>query len=1107
MSPDDFNAAADGFIAALPQFVTEANALADFAVEQVLAIEEDATQTALDRIATGDDTNATTADRVQTGLNRVATGIDRTAVAADKTVATEQAALATTNGAVQVALATTQTNTATAQAQLAAGYAASASSVVQQDLSAVVVQALHKSPNPVTAMCLYDTSKDSDGGAWTEKCQHLSWYNESLNGVCLGARADETAARAVSGATTGDWFQKISDGKFYKLNVTSGTTEVFRGNKAKFPRLAAIIAEAANVTIYDLTEPGRPMWMRFNGVGYFSGFINWSNGSASVSSISMINGLLVIGQSIGANGIQIVSFIKDSIKMAGYTITSSRSILSRNSTDTFVAGGDSYSIVSNAINAIAMTILPDAPVDPSTGLKIPTIAVATAGGISVIQNTGAVNNVVFTGADDVTRVAFTNDNKIYVFKGASTAPVTKSGVMPIPTADVTDGWLETYGSVFSTADVRSGLAYDSWDANRAATIGKGTVFRASYLGLTLIKRDRSFPTKALLADITDTYNTGYMVGDIRRCYLALADGSSGSVGPANELVTNGDFSSGTTGWAVGYITDEGAFSVTSGVARIKRDVATSPLVVTSITTVAGETYKISVGLVTPGGTNSYRSLYWGGSSNGIGGIELTPGGALASGNAFTFVATTTGTTYIVFRISAGDATTYFDFDNVSCKLVIPDRSYKAAGAAIYGTLTKAPVSSGSQLVAYSGFSASNYVREPYSADLDFALAEWSISAWINYTTAVVSTILHRYYDGSTPRIQFGTDASGKLTATVIDAAGSPATITVTTDAAYNVGTWVKARLNYKAGRLSIHVNGIEVKATFAAPLATLTNATATLTIGENAASTAPFPGSITLVKASATVPNAEQALWMYQQEAPLFKAGVNCTLPASTNVLDMSYDEADDSYHVAQATYESEFTGLVRTAANAPSAGSIIKTETKGRVKLLARSTTSPGVDVSIPAYGLRSELVARAEAAAKLAQPGVCFDFTSISFTANGVAGEYQVTSVSATGTPYLGMGFTNAKFSAGVAGTVITGINSTTYQVSTVHASGNQTGGTFLQSDFKLPCGYTAKEVYVAGAKKQEGSTKDWTRLFDGFCETIRFGTGPASASWVQIVAVKEI
>ena len=47
-------------------------------------------------------------------------------------------------------------------------------------------------------------------------------------------------------------------------------------------------------------------------------------------------------------------------------------------------------------------------------------------------------------------------------------------------------------------------------------------------------------------EITTTYNTGWMHGNARRTGLATTDSSS--VLNATTLVTNGDFSNGTTGW-------------------------------------------------------------------------------------------------------------------------------------------------------------------------------------------------------------------------------------------------------------------------------------------------------------------------------------------------------------------------------------------------------------------------------------------------------------------------------------------------------------------------------------------------------------------------------
>ena len=37
---------------------------------------------------------------------------------------------------------------------------------------------------------IYDTRKDSDGGAWRLKTSHTSWYNEGLNTNIRGARRE-----------------------------------------------------------------------------------------------------------------------------------------------------------------------------------------------------------------------------------------------------------------------------------------------------------------------------------------------------------------------------------------------------------------------------------------------------------------------------------------------------------------------------------------------------------------------------------------------------------------------------------------------------------------------------------------------------------------------------------------------------------------------------------------------------------------------------------------------------------------------------------------------------------------------------------------------------
>ena len=71
---------------------------------------------------------------------------------------------------------------------------------------------------------IYDTSKDSDGGAWRKRTQHTSWYNETLNTATRGARKE-------------------------------------------FPVVAVIVVESDQVTIYDGDDPDMPIWMVFKSVG------------------------------------------------------------------------------------------------------------------------------------------------------------------------------------------------------------------------------------------------------------------------------------------------------------------------------------------------------------------------------------------------------------------------------------------------------------------------------------------------------------------------------------------------------------------------------------------------------------------------------------------------------------------------------------------------------------------------------------------------------------------------------------------------------------------------------------------------------------------------
>ena len=65
-----------------------------------------------------------------------------------------------------------------------------------------------------------------------------------------------------------------------------------------------------------------------------------------------------------------------------------------------------------------MTVLPNAPIDDETGLPVPTIAVATDAGVSVIKDDGTVVDIRRTSDDDVHHVDLHNRVIMFMELGA-----------------------------------------------------------------------------------------------------------------------------------------------------------------------------------------------------------------------------------------------------------------------------------------------------------------------------------------------------------------------------------------------------------------------------------------------------------------------------------------------------------------------------------------------------------------------------------------------------------------------------------------------------------------------------------------------------------------
>ena len=61
---------------------------------------------------------------------------------------------------------------------------------------------------------VYDTSKDSDGGAWRKRTQGTSWYNETLNTATRGSRKEFPSVAVIVAEST-----QVLAGKLYNVTI------------------------------------------------------------------------------------------------------------------------------------------------------------------------------------------------------------------------------------------------------------------------------------------------------------------------------------------------------------------------------------------------------------------------------------------------------------------------------------------------------------------------------------------------------------------------------------------------------------------------------------------------------------------------------------------------------------------------------------------------------------------------------------------------------------------------------------------------------------------------------------------------------------------------
>jgi hypothetical protein len=753
---------------------------------------------------------------------------------------------------------------------------------------------------------VYDTSKDSDGGAWRYRTQSTSWYNETL-----------------------------------------GTAT--RGTRKEFPAVAVIVLESSRLKIYDGDDPDLPLWMEF---------INTSGnliGGSAMTSVTALNGIIVTGS--GGYCME-TRFISDySLDWFTDQLYEYRgNIEQRNDTLGFRLI-ESYGIISSATNDVAMTVLPNASIDPTTGLQIPTIAIGTTGGLSVIREDGKVYDVTYSAWNNITEVFFTKDNLLAHLSSNTVNQTYGYHYIKIPFGDFNNGSdgrnPGTYDVRFYNSDGRAAIPSLGAKAYGHSFIDGAVGYSGDCpsCGLTLLEKDAPEDYEnSSIAFIRTNYNTGWMHGDIKGAFLSDTDTANIT---GSELITNGGFNSNVSGWtsqnsatithttpsSAGIdspATDGLAAPSSAGIIKIVSNGSASGAY-QAFTTVVGKTYTASF--------LAYQVSY---SSNYVK-IGTSPGGHenydfynewdqsvnnnWASGSA-TFTATST-TTYITLWPSQVSGRVLY-MDQISVRLADPDRSVNERGIQVFGTITKSPVETNADLVAYSGFSGTNVLRQSPNSDMNLGTSDAHIMAWYKTSGGSGNRMVMSYEGGAAGTSDYGKPfnirmVSGKITGwashnnfsswnTVYDPVDS-------NDGKWHCAVWVRSGSNFllykdgegpishwgSAGVAEVHNGGVGNNA--------LSDENTELVIGARKRGKAPgatdhqepFDGSIALARIGKSAPSAEQIKKMYDEEKVLFQENAKCTLHGSSDaVTALAYDDSTNLLVVGTSSGRSDFSNLKR---------------------------------------------------------------------------------------------------------------------------------------------------------------------------------------------------
>jgi len=523
---------------------------------------------------------------------------------------------------------------------------------------------------------------------------------------------------------------------------------------------------------------------------------------------------------------------------------------------------------------------------------------ATDGGVSVIKDDGTVVDITHSSGNVIQAVALYGE-WLYVSQPNS-AVWGAISYGKIPNANVA---LNTWRSSLDGLDnhqiyhtVKPNIPSDDITALLPNDFGftQGLV-RAD------IPRDVTFRT-GMTSLIASDYNTGWMNGDIKLATLSDTDTTNAT---SANMAGNGNFAD-TSVW---FPANGASLSVSGNVGTITGN---------------GSTTQAYVGQTVTGLTVGKQYMITCDAKRGttVASAAITVNGVLSdmtNSTSFvplhiTFTATATSQLVLCFMNGTGSQSGTALFQNFTFRLAEADRSINGASPhggnalQVFGTITKTAVATGADLVAYSGFSSSNYLEQPYNSDLDFGTGDFSVMGWYNVSASGILVERGNRGVSNTPGFYLWSNGSNTLR---FETSANNFVTTFRLDGTLVENVWQYVTALRRSGVMYLYINGV-LQGTLASTV-NLTNTTAITAFGVASDGSVVLSGSLALWRISATAPTAAQIKEIYEAEKPLFQENAKCTLNGTSDAVQcLAYDDSTSELVVGTSSSLSVFKGLRR---------------------------------------------------------------------------------------------------------------------------------------------------------------------------------------------------